>query len=227
MSSQVPAQFADDPIASRTSWTPLVRGGASFRTRQLEGKGHDRYEFVATKGMLLAPMLLGFFSIVEVGFTFFMYQFLAGDRGIGELLESGNYLPLMLLVSGVFGVLITLVFAAILWRMTRKPVVFDRSSGYYWKGFRNPIDSHNSESISDSARLDEVAGLQVLSEYVESRDTEGATRRFHSYELNIVLSDASRLGVVDHADLTALRRDAETLGEFLNVPVWDGTTRSE
>jgi len=44
---------------------------------------------------------------------------------------------------------------------------------------------------------------------------------YWSFELNLVLRDGRRLNVMDHGDYDALRRDADTLAEFLGRPVWD------
>ena len=36
---------------------------------------------------------------------------------------------------------------------------------------------------------------------------------------------SGRLNLIDHADLSALRRDGERLAQFLEVPFWDGVHR--
>ena len=48
-------------------------------------------------------------------------------------------------------------------------------------------------------------------------------RAFRSYELNVVLDDASRRNLVCHGDHARLRQDASTLAAFLNVPLWDAS----
>ena len=48
-------------------------------------------------------------------------------------------------------------------------------------------------------------------------------RDFNNYELNIIKKDASRMNVVDHGDLSVLRRDAQILAEHISVPVWEAT----
>ena len=45
---------------------------------------------------------------------------------------------------------------------------------------------------------------------------------YNSYELNLVNHRGGRLNLIDHADLSGLRRDADQLAWFLNVPFWDG-----
>jgi hypothetical protein len=223
MSPKVPPQFSDDPVASVTAWTPQVKGGATFRTRLLQQTEPGRCEFVATKGMMLAPFFMIGMAAFEAVLCLFIFKFLAGDAGIGELLDKGNYVPLIVLGSAPLGAIFFLGVAAFFWHMSRRPIVFDTSSGYFWKGSKNPAEQSDPESVASAARLEQVAGLQILSEYVESRDSDGHTSQFHSFELNLVLDDAARLNVVDHGNLVALRQDAAMLAEFLGVPVWDAT----
>jgi hypothetical protein len=45
-----------------------------------------------------------------------------------------------------------------------------------------------------------------------------------SYEINLVLTDGSRLNLVDHSIQSVIREDAQTLGAFLDVPVWDASS---
>ena len=223
MSPKVPPQFSDDPVASITAWTPQVKGGATFRTRLLQQDEPGRCEFVASKGMMLVPFFMIGMAVFEAVLCVLIFKFLAGDAGIGELLDKGNYIPLIVLGSAPLGAIFFLGVAAFFWHMSRRPIVFDRSSGYFWKGSKNPAEQTDPESVASAARLEQIAGLQILSEYVESRDSDGHTSQFHSYELNLVLDDAVRLNVVDHGNLIALRQDAAMLGEFLKVPVWDAT----
>jgi Fe2+ transport system protein B len=41
------------------------------------------------------------------------------------------------------------------------------------------------------------------------------------YELNLVLKDGKRLNVMDHSRRAHIRSDAQRLGQFLKVPIWD------
>ena len=223
MAAIVPAQFRDDPVASVIAWTPLVKGGVTFRTRLLTQSEPGRCEFVATRGMMLAPFFMAGMAFFEAVLCVVVFKFLAGDAGMGELIEKGQYVPLIVLGSAPLGALFFLGVAAFFWHMTRRPIVFDRSSGYFWKGSKNPAEQTDPDRVVGCARLEQIAGLQILSEYVESRDSDGHTSQFHSYELNLVLRDAVRLIVVDHGNRAALRKDAAMLAEFLDVPVWDAT----
>ncbi len=74
------------------------------------------------------------------------------------------------------------------------------------------------ERGDSSAPLSSIHALQLLSEFVS-----GSKNSYHSYELNLVLNDGSRINVVDHGNLERLRADASTLSQFLDKPVWDAT----
>ena len=74
------------------------------------------------------------------------------------------------------------------------------------------------ERGDSSAPLSSIHALQLLSEFVS-----GSKSSYHSYELNLVLNDGSRINVVDHGNLDRLRSDANTLSRFLDKPIWDAT----
>jgi hypothetical protein len=80
------------------------------------------------------------------------------------------------------------------------------------------------ESVKEHCRLSDIHAIQLLQEYVSTSSSSGSSSRYYSYELNLVLKDGNRLNVVDHGKLSLIRTDAEQLGQFLNVPVWDATS---
>ena len=85
-------------------------------------------------------------------------------------------------------------------------------------------------SAAIGGRLSGIHAIQLLTESVSSAGAfapQGVAhlqhRRFYrSYELNLVNHHGGRLNLIDHADLSGLRRDADQLAWFLNVPFWDG-----
>ena len=80
--------------------------------------------------------------------------------------------------------------------------------------------SVGSSRVDDShVPLAEIYALQILKEYVQS-DKGG----YYSYEMNLVLADASRINVVDHGDVKRIRREAAMLAAVLDmIPVWDAS----
>ena len=198
-----------DPVAERTGWGPAKSGGASIRTHKFGIADSRRIEFMATWGLKL---FCGVFSLLGLGvITAFVVGLATGsasDQGVGG--------PVAL-----FPVAMGLLFAGIgvgLYYFMAGPIVFDKRSGWFWKGRKSPAGVIRTEEINKACRLEEIHALQVLQELVSS-----SKNSYYSYELNLVLNDGSRINVVDHGSQKALREDAERLSRFLGVPVWDAS----
>ncbi len=99
-----------------------------------------------------------------------------------------------------------------------QPIVFDKQSGYFWKGRKNPGEVYRPEAIKCWAELENIHALQLISEHCRSDKSS-----YYSYELNLVMKDSSRINVVDHGKHDKIRADAAALSEFLEKPVWDGS----
>ncbi|MCZ6856164.1 MAG: hypothetical protein O7G86_19780 [Gammaproteobacteria bacterium] len=86
------------------------------------------------------------------------------------------------------------------------PIVFDLRRNHFRKGW----------SDAQPVPLDEVYGLQLLSFMPTGEGVHTG------YELNLLLKDGSRRGVVCHGDRESLREHTDTLSQFLGKPVFDG-----
>ena len=95
--------------------------------------------------------------------------------------------------------LIFFIFGAFSLYKLSSPIVFNRMHGCFWQGFGG---HKHAEPLS------RVHCLQVLS-YVNHS----------SGELNLVLTDGSRINLIDHASLDVINIDAQQLAAFLEVPV--------
>lgn len=195
------ASCFEDPVAERTEWRLLGESG----TRLLgEGKpigrhrshrvSPDRIELRVTQAGLAKPVV---FTSIGAG-----------------LLLCGSPACLLFLVPG-------------LWIACRRlpPKVFDRTSGWYWKGWEMPQPSApETGSRRTWCRLQEIHAIQLLyghvREYTGYADVGGG---YDQYELNLVLHDASRIGVLAQNDIAQMRDDAASIAAFLQVPVWDAT----
>ncbi|MFB3919364.1 MAG: hypothetical protein ACE14U_04770 [Candidatus Velamenicoccus archaeovorus] len=191
-----------DPLAQATQWTPAVRGGANFCTHRLKKIDHTRLEFRPTFGMVVFCL---FFILFGLAFAVLP---------LGSIYKQYGGFHWSMLPAPLFGLFFSFLGIAI-FRMSQCPVVFDMKRGGFCKGWAGsgPAGRRKGETFVDMSR---IHALQVLSEYCH-----GSKSSYHSYELNLVLEDASRVNVVDHGDLRALREDAGVLGQFLGVPVWD------
>ena len=194
-----PAVFSD-PLAQKTSWQPLQKGGINFCSHGLRQKDSLFLEFKTT---LVMKIFCSFFILFGLFFSFLP---------VAVTMGRNHSFPVFLLGHVLFGLIFAGVGAGILYR-AEQPIVFDKRRGMFCKGRGTSNASPGLRNCTDLAR---IRGLQILSEYCR-----GNKSSYYSYELNLVLDDASRVNVVDHGDLKRLRKDALVLGEFLGVPVWD------
>ncbi|MFD2532289.1 hypothetical protein [Gracilimonas halophila] len=193
----------DDPLAGEIDWFPLKGGGTNFKTRSLSKKSFNRYHFKATLGSLFFS---GVFTLCGIGLP------------LGIILS--NDLPIFSLETlGIvfFGSIFTGV-GSLLGYQYLQPVVFDKSVGYFWKGWKEP-EMYGRDNPKGAIRLSEIHAIQILAEYIRSDNSS-----YYSYELNLILRDGSRFNVIDHGKLDQMRKDAEELSSFLGKPVWDLTS---
>ena len=198
------AEFGD-PLAGRTAWTPAKPGGTSFRTHKLVMTRPDRWEF--------RPGLLG--RLVPLGAAIGGVAALAVGVAMWETFDV--FVKIFCLGLGAIG----LGAGLVMFLQFRCPIVFDSITGYYWKGTRSPETALPADAEGKWVKLDQIHALQIVSEVITRTDQYSRTHTYTSYELNLVLQDATRLNVVDHTNYAGLRPDAETLAEFLKVPLWD------
>ena len=200
-----PTQF-DDPVAERTEWTPAVRGGTNLGTHCLKNVTMQKLVFSATLG---ARAFTGLFMAIGL---------LVAVGGAAAQISDGSHDPTELIPVVLFG---GIFFAAGLFaqRHMCTPRTFDQRLGSFWKGRRMPPEVGSKQVTDQHVPLSEIHAVQLLKEYCSS-DNGG----YYSFELNLILKDASRINVVDHGKIQRLRRDADEVAAFLGgVPVWDAT----
>ncbi len=194
----------NDPIALRTQWTPVRRGGCNFRTHKLVTVGLDRLEFRSTVGAKVFYLL---FLLIGVGVV------------IGFAVAGITSRRIAFNMATIMPTLIGLVFAGVggaLFYFGTIPIVVDTRKGYFWKGRKAPDEVFNKAAIKHCCETERIHALQLISEYCRSDKSS-----YYSYELNLVLDDGSRINVVDHGNKAKLREDAERLASVLGKPVWD------
>ncbi|MEM9604069.1 MAG: hypothetical protein AAGA11_14475 [Pseudomonadota bacterium] len=195
-----PTSLGDD-VALHTAWTPLKGGGTNLHTHVLRSHSTWHVAFVPRRWALAFPAV---FIVVGVG----------AAVAIGSQASSEGPLAV------AFGLLFGLVFAGagvLILRSWLQPRHFDRTLGYYWQG-RARHGGHGIETLQAHCRLDEIHAVQLIRERCS-----GKNHTYYSYELNLVKHDGSRLNVVDHGKIVALRDDAAQLATLLDVPLWDAT----
>ena len=195
-----PARF-NNPLALKVAWTPNEYSGVRLRTHRLIQPVPHRLEFRACiKNYVIgAGMSLAGLAIMGVKLATVIF-------GTDKLDFT---LPLVLLFGAAFvffGIVILIVFT--------KPVVFDKHMGRAWSGREPPPDTKAATALN--VPLNRIKAIQLVA---ESCSHKGGS--FLSYELNVVLDDATRRTIIDHGILGRVRQDAATLATFLGIPVWD------
>jgi len=196
-----PAKFGD-AVALKTEWTPATRGGTNFRTHRFIQTDIARVEFRASAS---AKIFYSFFGLVGIG--------------CGALFLLGPRAPSAITIDAIMPIFVGVLFACMggfmLFRGTT-PIVFDKGVGYYWRGRKGPKDVIEVSSLKNCVLLEQIHAIQLVSEWVR-----GGKTSYYSYELNLVLEDATRKTVIDHGNLLRLREDAKKLSDFLGKPIWD------
>jgi hypothetical protein len=196
----------NDPIAMQTSWTPLKRGGANFKTHSLKEIDQHKLLFVPSTG---AKLFCGLF--VAMGSAFIFLELFVG-------VSDPDTDPFW---GRVMVILFSLLFVGVgagLYYFKAVPRKFDKWAGLYWKGYKKPVNMYDRSSGAEFARLGEIHAIQIVEEHISSNNGS-----YRSYELNLVLNNGDRLNVIDHGSMKAVKNDAQTLSRFLNKPVWDST----
>ncbi|QDU51210.1 hypothetical protein [Gimesia panareensis] len=194
----------DDPVALKTDWSPLKGGGSNFCTRKLVQVSPHRYEFRAAAGAICFYLI------------FFVAGLIISGVALFQILRSGEYFDAGPLIMGGVGLVFILVGGLLLYFGTR-PVVFDKQHNCFWKG-KIPADELIYATANELLMpFSEIHAIQLIKEYVSSDNSS-----YYSYEMNLVSRDGVRTNVVDHGDLDKIHADANTLAEFLEVPIWNG-----
>lgn len=185
-----------DPKAMQTDWTPANGSNANFRTHKLVKVNSNRLEFRASIGLKLLLFVVIFFGIGGVIFGYY--------EGFSVRMIATMSTGLLFVIAGIYGLY-----------LYTTPIVFDKRSGFFWKGRKAPDKVSDRKVLKHFAELEEIHALQLISEYDEEK------KENYNYELNLVLKNGNRIIVVDHGDEDKLRKDAHTLSAFMEKPVWD------
>ncbi len=199
----------DDPLSTQISWDPLRSGGTNFCTHRAVSINSRRIEFRKTFLMKIFPWI--FISIPFLVFIVFILKN-NSDVDLTEI-DLDQLIPFSWL-------LVFIIVGFVFMYIGNKSIVFDKGSGFFWKGKYEPGAVISKEG-KGFIELKEIHALQIINERITS-SSEGS-KSYWSYELNLVLKTGERANVVDHGNAMKLRKDARMIADFLGVPVWDAT----
>jgi hypothetical protein len=216
-----PEHLRNDEVAARTTWAPLQpKESASYRTLVSNRQSEHRLTFDPTRTSKIAVLCMFVCSAISLVLVFVItYLWLSGT---GATIVDKTWVLILagaiFLQGGVgFGVIGFILKSKLL-----QSIVFDRQVGRYWRGSTTPTDEH-------VVALTDIHALQIIEKWVKPTGPDshmGRTPGYSSFELNLVTTDGLRHNVVDHGDLEALREDAESLCDFLQIPLWDASCQA-
>ena len=195
----------NDEIALKTRWSPLEPGGTNSTDYRFNKVSSTRVEFKASPKLYLVVavfLILGVAAIIKFSM-----------EPTGSLLFYGGIgLGIILILTGISKLI---GFKTI--------PMFDLDEGYFWKNQKSP--DKDIKNSSTQCRLEDIHAIQLIQERIQSGGSSGSSS-FYSFEMNLVLNNGKRLNVVDHGTLSRIRKNADQLSDFLDVPVWDAITRN-
>ncbi|MBF8151046.1 hypothetical protein ITJ86_14135 [Winogradskyella sp. F6397] len=193
---------AKDTIKSKVSTSPLKPGGANFKTNVLTQANSSKLIYKPSIGAAIFSFI--FFA---VGFGVLFFALFPLFKTNIEIVSINWFLIL-------FGLLFSSAGGFMFYKFY-KPRVFDKQQGIYYTTYKFNLHQSRKQQSDDYLPLKSIVAIQIIGEHIQSDDSS-----YKSFELNLVLDDASRKNVVDHGSLKSLIIDAEMLSEFLNVPIW-------
>ena len=104
------------------------------------------------------------------------------------------------------------------------PRVFDFARGLYWKGDEN---FGEAKRVVDKCKLKEIHALQIIRKTVRTKynhNTGVPGIRRASFEINLILMDASRINVVDQPGIKPTQEDGKKISQALKIPLWDASS---
>lgn len=191
--------FTDNSIKKNVSITPLKPGGSNFKTHVLIEKTSSQLRYRPSVGGALFGFI--FFAI---GFGFLIFN-IGFNKWFIQEPSLFNFFGL------AFGLVFAISGGYMLYTLY-KPRVFDKQSGYYYKGYNF---KPNERKLKHQFRLRTIIAIQIIGESIRSKNGS-----YGSFELNLVLEDATRRNVIDHGNLKSIIDDAHVISSFLNVPIW-------
>ena len=192
----------DDPIATKVHWTRMGRTNTNFKVRKLTESSPGRLEYKST----LSSMLFSFIFIV-IGAIVPIWYFTSYHEASADM----QSILLPLLFGGIF-----LSVGIYLFYNKWKPIVIDKTAGYFWTGKNDPSEGQENKN---AVQISDIHAVQLLSEFVR-----GDKKSYYVYETNFVLKDAERVNIVSQG---GTRRssvaEAELLAKYLDIPFWDAS----
>lgn len=191
-----------NPLAEKVSWKPQKRGGSNYKSRKLVTINSQNLRYKPTTVSFVFSYLF-----LAAPFLFFAFQFLVNNQEQWKIFME---FPVVLSFP------IFIIAGAIVLYALYKPIGFNKKIGYYYKSYKKPTSLREVPDSKKWVKLDDVKALQIIKERVKTKNSS-----FISYELNLVLKDASRVNVIDHSNYQSIMEDAQVIADFIGIPYWN------
>ncbi len=190
----------DEPVTLKVSGGAVSKGGSTIKSQTMTETGE---QIVIEKAV--ASIIIHFiFSMVGIStFMSSFYSIFNGEFGAGFM---------ALLVGGGFS------YIGISELLNNKKFTIDKLKKIYYRGQK--YDVLGSLDRKQQGYVKDIYAIQLFKKRVWSETSEGGSFTYISYELNLVFKDGERINIMDHAKGEYVDDSAETLGQFLNIPVW-------
>lgn len=181
-------------------WSPLNKGGNTSKTRMLKKEEHV-LQYTPTSQAYTK------FLPVVIGGIFFLYL------GIRDLLQS-VYDPenVGYMIVGGCGLIALSLY--LIYKESR-PIVFDLKLKELRIGRGNQREDVQSTFFTRIS-FPKISAIQLVDEFVTSEKTSNYT----SYEMNLLLTDGSRVHLIDYMGRDAILQDADTISQKLDIPIF-------
>lgn len=198
-----PHPWAEDPIAKSTEWTDDCKGGGGVG-HKLRYVGGSRLEFqpVHPRSWYIITLLMAAGAAAIVYFD---------SESIGQ---------------GFLALLCGMGLSAVGWiffHLSLTPVVFDKSSGIFWIGRKQPDQVSGNPPSKRLGRIGDIYALQLIRVYFNTRlPSDPDNRTYLQYQINLVMKNGMRMNVVNYGEsIDMVNKNAKALSMFLGKPLWD------
>jgi len=195
----------NDSMVQKVSWLPLKWGWTNFQTHNLVQNEQGNLEYKASFMAMLFSMIFIWVGVITWGV--FLTSMIVSDSSVE--------FDVAILVPAIFTLIFPVVGIFMLMTFRRKRI-FDFQTGYFSVG-KIPENNYDGSIAKNMTSLRDIRAIQVIGENCSG--SKGS--RYRSYEINLVLRDASRVNVIDHGNISQILLDAQQIAGRLRIPVWD------
>ncbi len=218
---RIPALELQENLGTEIEWTPLISSIESNRFYRLMHVDGETIKWAGSIGvyilslLFLMPLgLLGLSSSFTDGSNFLFLFYGIFFLGTGLMFIEYYSIPLVFNKrNGLFYKPRRSLFVKLMMMKWVNSFLEKKYTSFYSKYYK-PILSKNTLSV----KLKDIKAIQVLRKEDKMEDSV-----LYSYELNLILQNHQRWNIVAQLSDFEVLKDAQTLANFLDVPLlrWD------